>query len=161
MSCAITMEIPIELATLRIRVSIAVPSVRKWLGSVKNATVESGTKTRPNPKPWMMLQVTISRTPVWSVHPSHDEQRDCRQQKPADDQRARLDITHQTPDQHHGDECAAAAACEQHAGGDDRIADRRFADRARASAMVEYNTRPMTAMKMQPVMKFLSLNSAN
>ena len=58
---------PIELATLRIRVSIEVPSVRRWLGSVRNATVESGTNTRPKPKPWMMLITMISLTPVWSV----------------------------------------------------------------------------------------------
>ena len=64
-----TMEMPIELATLRIRVSIEVPSVRRWLGSVRNATVDSGTNTRPKPKPWMMLTTTISVTPVWSVQP--------------------------------------------------------------------------------------------
>ena len=49
------MEMPIELATLRISVSIEVPSVRKWFGSVRNATVDSGTNTRPKPKPWTML----------------------------------------------------------------------------------------------------------
>ena len=59
---------PIEEATFRIRVSIEVPSVRRWLGSVRNATVESGTNTRPKPNPCTMLIVTISLTPVWSVH---------------------------------------------------------------------------------------------
>ncbi len=59
-SCAITSEMPIELATLRIRVSIEVPSVRRWLGSVRNATVDSGTNTRPKPKPWTTLTMTIS-----------------------------------------------------------------------------------------------------
>ncbi|MGT2438722.1 hypothetical protein ACU4GH_26420 [Bradyrhizobium betae] len=38
-------------------------------GSVKNATVESGTKTRPKPKPWITLTTTISGTCVWSVQP--------------------------------------------------------------------------------------------
>ena len=38
-------EMPTELATLRIRVSIAVPSVRSWFDNVRNATVDSGTKT--------------------------------------------------------------------------------------------------------------------
>ena len=59
-----TTEMPIELATLRIRVSIEVPSVRRWLGSVRNATVLSGTNTRPKPKPCAMLTTTISGTPV-------------------------------------------------------------------------------------------------
>ncbi len=68
-SCAMTIEMPIELATLRIRVSIEVPSVRRWLGSVRNATVLSGTNTSPKPKPCTMLMVTISGTPVWSVQP--------------------------------------------------------------------------------------------
>ena len=59
-----TMEMPIELATLRIRVSIEVPSVRRWLGRVRNATVLSGTNTSPNPNPCTMLTITISETPV-------------------------------------------------------------------------------------------------
>ena len=45
---------PIELATLRNSVSIEVPSVRRWSGSVRNATVDSGTNTSPKPKPWMI-----------------------------------------------------------------------------------------------------------
>ena len=63
------MEMPIELATLRNSVSIEVPSVRRWSGSVRKATVDSGTNTSPKPKPWMMLIVMISGTPVWSVQP--------------------------------------------------------------------------------------------
>ena len=43
--------------------------MRKWPGKVRNATVDSGTNTRPKPKPCMMLTVMISGTPVWSVQP--------------------------------------------------------------------------------------------
>ncbi len=60
---------PIELATLRIRVSIAVPSVRRWLGRDRNATVESGTNTSPSPNPCAMLTTMMVGTLVWSVQP--------------------------------------------------------------------------------------------
>ena len=50
-SCAITIEMPIELPMLRTSVRIAVPSVRRWPGSVANATVLNGTKTRPSAEP--------------------------------------------------------------------------------------------------------------
>ena len=53
-----------ELATLRIKVSIAVPSVRSSLGRVRNETVLSGTNTSPRPKPCAMLMTTMVETPV-------------------------------------------------------------------------------------------------
>ena len=62
-SCAITIEMPIELPMLRTSVRIAVPSVRRWPGSVVNATVLSGTNTRPRPKPWTMLAMHDRRAP--------------------------------------------------------------------------------------------------
>lgn len=47
----ITTGMPIERATLRIRVSMDVPSVRSWLGSVRNETVLSGTNTSQRRRP--------------------------------------------------------------------------------------------------------------
>jgi hypothetical protein len=61
---AITTEMPMELATLRIKVSMDVPSVRNSLGSVRNATVLSGTNTSPSPKPCATLITTMVQTPV-------------------------------------------------------------------------------------------------
>src|SRR5260221_170319 len=107
-----TTEMPMEEATLRIRVSIEVPSVRRWLGSVRNATVLSGTNTRPKPNPCAIETTTISGTPVGSVRAvNKDRERPVRPET-AGDQRARLDIAHQASDQHHGDKSAAAARCQ-------------------------------------------------
>src|SRR6185437_6104547 len=72
-SCAMTTEMPIELATLRISVSIEVPSVRSWLGSVRNGTVLNGTNTRPKPKPCRIETVTISGAAVRQQHARGDD----------------------------------------------------------------------------------------
>ena len=50
---AITIEMPIELPMLRTSVSIDGAAGAQMAGSVANATVLSGTNTRPRPKPWM------------------------------------------------------------------------------------------------------------
>ena len=67
---AITIEMPIELPMLRTSVSIAVPLLRSSPGSVANATVDSGTNTRPRPAPWMMPVTTMVRVEVSVVKPT-------------------------------------------------------------------------------------------
>ena len=83
---AITIEMPIELPMLRTRVSMAVPLLRNSPGSVANATVESGTNTRPRPAPWMMPVTTMVRVDVSVVKPDHLVERRRRQRQAAEHQ---------------------------------------------------------------------------
>ena len=76
-SWAITIEMPIELPMLRIRRQEAVASVRNSPGSVAKATVFSGTKTKPRPKPWTMPDTMIVLAEVFGEKPSSAE-RDAR-----------------------------------------------------------------------------------
>jgi len=74
-SIAITTEMPIELPTLRIRLKIAEPSVRRCTGKVAKAMVESGTKTKPRPKPCTSPVQITGPISIWSEKPvmSHRE----------------------------------------------------------------------------------------
>ena len=58
-SSAITTEMPTELPMLRTSVRIALPSVRRCPGRVANATVLSGTNTKPTPNPWITPTTTM------------------------------------------------------------------------------------------------------
>ena len=70
-SCAITIEMPIELPMLRTRVRIAVPSVRRWPGSVANATVLERHEHEAEAEALHDAAPARSSTPsVWSVKPT-------------------------------------------------------------------------------------------
>ena len=65
-SSATMAEMPMLAPMLRIRLNSAAPSLRKCGARVENATVDSGTKTKPRPSPWtmpvrVMSQVLVSR----------------------------------------------------------------------------------------------------
>ena len=59
-STTVTIEMPIDEPMLRTRLNRLAASVRKRASSVAKATVDSGTKTRPRPSPWMTPVSMIS-----------------------------------------------------------------------------------------------------
>ena len=65
-SCVLTTEMPTEPPMLRDRLSSAAPVVRSRGASVSNASVCSGTKIRPSPRPWT-TPLTITGRDGWSI----------------------------------------------------------------------------------------------
>ena len=67
-------EMPTLLPMLRTRVNSPAASVRRRGSRVPNTTVDSGTKIKPTPKPWVMPAVTTSSGPIcrvmWVIHHS-------------------------------------------------------------------------------------------
>ena len=53
----------------RVRLKSAVASVRCMGGSVAKATVDSGTKTRPRPRPWTIPLSMMSALSIWGEKP--------------------------------------------------------------------------------------------
>ncbi len=64
-----TIEMPIDEPMLRTRENSAVASVRKRASSVAKAMVDSGTKTNPSPRPWMMPEVRMSQLSICGEKP--------------------------------------------------------------------------------------------
>ena len=64
-----TIEMPMLLPMLRIRLNRPVASVRHSGGRVAKVTVLSGTKIRPKPRPWMKPVRTIVQRETSGVKP--------------------------------------------------------------------------------------------
>ena len=65
----VTTEMPMDEPMLRTRLNRLVASARKRASSVANATVDSGTKTRPSPIPCTSPEWMIGPAPICGENP--------------------------------------------------------------------------------------------